>query len=28
MTRDEIDKGVSAWRKRNGIKQRAVVDEV
>lgn len=28
MTRDEIDKGVLAWRKRNGIKQRAVVDEV
>ncbi|KAJ5905113.1 uncharacterized protein N7473_002029 [Penicillium subrubescens] len=28
MTRDEVDKGVWAWRKRNGIKQRTVVDEI
>lgn len=27
MTRDEVDKGVLAWRKRNGIKQRAAVED-
>lgn len=28
MTRDEVDRGVWAWRKRNGIKQKTVVEEL
>lgn len=28
MTRDEVDRGVWAWRKRNGIKQKKVEEKV